>query len=464
MQNDILMRGRAVLAQNVLAPEVLAQDLNADNPSTALLVERLTALDPSDAAAALLVLPRRRAVAVCDRPEFLTAAEVFAALPRQEAAAFLADMSADRATDVLGTLAAHLRNELLARIEPRTRATLKQLLAYPVDTAGGIMTTEFVALPETTTVAGALAHIRTVEQSRETIYAIYVVDGEQRLTAAITLRRLIAADPSATIISLSAGRPPVVVRSDTDRETVAATIRRHDLLAVPVVNDAGHILGIVTVDDVLDAIIAETTEDVHKFGGLETFSEPYLQIGFLSMIRKRAGWLCALFLSEMLTASAMQHFEAELERAIVLTLFIPLIMSSGGNSGSQATSLLIRALALGQVRLRDWWRVVLREMPAGLTLGIILGTIGIARISIWQGLGLYDYGPYWMLIAATVGAGLIGIVTFGSMAGAMLPFILQRLGFDPASASAPFVATLVDVTGLIIYFSVATVILSGTLL
>ncbi|CAH1659835.1 Magnesium transporter MgtE [Hyphomicrobiales bacterium] len=454
MQNDILMRGRAVLAR----------DLNADNPSTALLVERLAALDPGDAAATLLVLPRRRAVAVFDRPEFLTAPAVLATLPRQEAAAFLADMSADRATDVLGALTASLRNELLARIEPRTRATLKQLLAYPVDTAGGIMTTEFVALPEATTVTGALAHIRTVEQSRETIYAIYVLDGEQRLTAAIPLRRLISADPSTAIISLSAGRPPVVVRSDTDRETVAATIRRHDLLAVPVVNDAGHILGIVTVDDVLDAIIAETTEDVHKFGGVEAFHEPYLQVGFLPMIRKRAGWLCALFLSEMLTASAMQHFEAELERAIVLTLFIPLIMSSGGNSGSQATSLLIRALALGQVKLRDWWRVALREIPAGLTLGIILGAIGIARISIWQGLGFYDYGPYWMLVAATVGAGLIGIVTFGSMAGAMLPFILQRLGFDPASASAPFVATLVDVTGLVIYFSVATVILRGTLL
>ncbi|MBS7698814.1 MAG: magnesium transporter [Chelatococcus sp.] len=453
------MRGRAILAQ-----ELSARDLNVDNPSTALLVERLIALDPSDAASALLVLPRRRAVAVCDRPEFLTAPEVLAALPRQEAAAFLTDMSADRATDVLGAFAAPLRNELLARIEPRTRATLKQLLAYPVDTAGGIMTTEFVALPEMTTVASALSHIRTVEQSRETIYAIYVVDNEQRLTAAITLRRLISADPSTTIISLSAGRPPVVVRSDTDRETVAAKIRQHDLLAVPVVDEAGHILGIVTVDDVLDAIIAETTEDVHKFGGVEAFHEPYLQVGFLSMIHKRAGWLCALFLSEMLTASAMQHFEAELERAIVLTLFIPLIMSSGGNSGSQATSLLIRALALGQVKLRDWWRVALREMPAGLMLGIILGAIGIARIGIWQGLGLYDYGPYWMLIAATVGAGLVGIVTFGSMAGAMLPFILQRLGFDPASASAPFVATLVDVTGLIIYFSVATVILSGTLL
>jgi magnesium transporter len=189
-----------------------------------------------------------------------------------------------------------------------------------------------------------------------------------------------------------------------------------------------------------------------------------MEIGFWQMIKKRAGWLCALFLSEMLTASAMQGFENELEKALVLTLFIPLIMSSGGNSGSQATSLLIRALALQQIRLTDWWRVALRELPAGLTLGAILGLIGVIRISLWQGLGLYDYGTHWQLVAATVGAALIGIVTFGSMAGSMLPFLLRRAGFDPAAASAPFVATLVDVTGLVIYFTVALLILRGTLL
>jgi magnesium transporter len=231
-----------------------------------------------------------------------------------------------------------------------------------------------------------------------------------------------------------------------------------------VIDEEGRPLGIVTVDDVLDALVAEHTEDAQKFGGVEALDRPYLETGFFAMIRKRAGWLSVLFLSEMLTASAMQHFETELERAVVLTLFIPLIMSSGGNSGSQATSLLIRALALGQVRLRDWWRVALRELPAGLVLGMILGVIGIVRIAAWQTLGFYDYGPHWILIAATVGAGLVGIVTFGSIAGSMLPFVLQRLGFDPASASAPFVATLVDVTGLVIYFSIALAILSGTLL
>jgi magnesium transporter len=234
-------------------------------------------------------------------------------------------------------------------------------------------------------------------------------------------------------------------------------------LAVPVVED-GIVIGIVTVDDVIDAILQESAEDVQKFGGMEAIGEPYMQIGFGRMIRKRAGWLCALFLSEMLTASAMQHFSDELQRAIVLTLFIPLIMSSGGNSGSQATSLLIRALALREVRLRDWWRVALREIPTGIVLGAILGVVGIGRIVLWQKLGIYDYGPHWHLVAITIGMALVGIVLFGSLSGSMLPFILKRFGFDPASASAPFVATLVDVTGLVIYFSVALLILQGTLL
>ena len=220
----------------------------------------------------------------------------------------------------------------------------------------------------------------------------------------------------------------------------------------------------VTVDDVIDALVERQTEEVHRFGGMETIDEPYMDTGFAQMIRKRAGWLCALFISEMLTASAMQGFQGELERAIVLTLFIPLIMSSGGNSGSQATSLLIRALALHEVRLSDWWRVALKELPTGITLGAILGAIGVVRIGLWQLLGFYDYGPHWPLIALTVACTLIGIVTFGSMAGSLLPFLLRAAGFDPAAASAPFVATLVDVTGIVIYFGVAALILHGTLL
>jgi magnesium transporter len=451
-QTDANIAGRASVAP-------LHQHL-----STADIVEQLNAQTPDAAAAMLAALAPARQVAALDRPEFHNAAEVLATLPPDRAADLIAEMSADRAADVLAAFEVAGRDAILARLAAPARAGLQALLGYRHDTAGGMMTTEFVAIGEGASVAETLDHIRTVERSRETVYAIYVLAADGRLRTTVSLRQLIMADPAAPVVSLATGRAPVVVAPETDREAVAHAIRRHDLLAVPVVDEHGHILGIVTVDDVLDAIVAESTEDVQKFGGVEALDGPYLQISFGTMIRKRAGWLSVLFLSEMLTASAMQHFEAELERAIVLILFIPLIMSSGGNSGSQATSLLIRALALGQIHLRDWWRVVLRELPTGITLGLILGAIGIARIVTWQYLGFYDYGPHWLLVAATVGTGLVGIVTFGSLAGSMLPFILQRIGFDPASASAPFVATLVDVTGLIIYFSVAALILHGTLL
>jgi magnesium transporter len=275
---------------------------------------------------------------------------------------------------------------------------------------------------------------------------------------------MLATDRSRPVTEVGNKRVPLRVTPFTDREEVARLISKYNLLAVPVVDDTGHVLGIVTVDDVIDAIVREQTEDVQKFGGMEALDEPYTEITFGRMIRKRAGWLCALFLGEMLTATAMGHFEGEIAKAVVLSLFIPLIISSGGNSGSQATSLIIRALALREVRLGDWWRIALRELPAGLTLGLILGAIGVVRIALWQKLGWYDYGRHWALVAGTVGGALVGVVTFGSLAGSMLPFLLKRLGFDPASASAPFVATLVDVTGLIIYFSVAFAILRGTLL
>jgi len=314
------------------------------------------------------------------------------------------------------------RTELLDRLDPDTNSTIQHLLAYPPDTAGAIMTTEFVSVPATYTVQQTLDHIRKVERTRETVYAIYVLDpGTKKLTQVVTLRRLITGEPHAPVLSVALPRRPVTVGSLTDREDVARLISKYDLLAVPVV-EHGRVIGIVTVDDVIDAILAESTEDVQKFGGMEALAAPYMDISFGQMLRKRAGWLSVLFLSEMLTASAMQGFQSELEKAVVLTLFIPLIMSSGGNSGSQATSLLIRSLALHEVRLRDWWRVALRELPTGITLGAILGVIGAVRIALWQKLGLYDYGEHWGLIALTVAAALVGIVTFGSLSGSMLPF------------------------------------------
>jgi magnesium transporter len=437
---------------------ILANDHVAD------IVEALNR-EPHDVAAELLAqIPFERLVEIFDKPELEAAPELLAMLPRPRTGKLLAAMSEDRAADVLRETEEPVRSDLLGTLPQAPRTTLLSILGYPEHSAASIMTTEYVSVPPEWTVGRTLDYIRKVERTRETIYAIYIVDPKtQALLRTVSLRRLIAGDAADGIMDIAPDRAPVSATPLSDREDVARLISKYDLLAIPVIEN-GRMLGIVTVDDIMDAMIEETTEDVHRFGGVEALDEPYMRASFWTMIRKRAGWLCVLFLSEMLTANAMQGYEDELQKAIVLTLFIPLIMSSGGNSGSQATSLVLRALALGEIGLRDWWRVALRELPTGIMLGAILGVVGIARIALWQMIGLYDYGAHWTLVAATVGLALIGIVTFGSLAGSMLPFALKRIGFDPASASAPFVATLVDVTGLVIYFSVALVVLRGTLL
>ncbi|MFC0245961.1 magnesium transporter [Falsochrobactrum ovis] len=428
-------------------------------------VEIVNQLDTDDAIAVIGMLSHDDGVRLLDQPELERAPEILTTLSPNIASHLLDGMSADRATDVFQEMDDDERARLFPILAPETKAALKKLMGYPPNTAGSLMTIEFIAVTSDWNVGQTLEYIRKVERTRETVYAIYVLDPKTRiLLGVVSLRRLIIRDPSEPILSIARDDDPITITPLTSREELARLFRKHDLLAVPVVDESRHIIGIVTVDDVLDAMTEEASEDAYRFGGMEALDKPYMRIGFGEMLKKRAGWLGILFLGEMLTASAMQHFEVELEKALVLTLFIPLIMSSGGNSGSQATSLIIRALALQEVRLKDWWRVALREVPSGLVLGSFLGLIGVARIVAWQMLGIYDYGEYWMLIAATVGLALVCIVTFGSVTGSMLPFILQRLGFDPASASAPFVATLVDVSGLVIYFSVALLILSGTLL
>ena len=452
----------AANAGNMVNPAFLAARMIDESAPD--IVEALNDLPPDLAVAVLLQLPPGRAVEVVDQTGLEREPELVALMPRDAAAKLLAGMSADRVADIFRTAKEPHRSELLDLLDADARVNILRLLEYPKDTAGSIMTTEFASVPSTYTVEQTLGYIRQVESTRETVYAIYVLDPlSQNLVKTVSLRRLVTGNPEAPVISV--GRPGRLITATPlmDREDVARLISKYDLLAVPVV-DHDRIIGIVTVDDVIDAIVQESTEDVQKFGGMAAINEPYMEIGFWQMMKKRGGWLCALFLSEMLTASAMQGYEGELEKAIVLTLFIPLIMSSGGNSGSQATSLLIRALALRELEIKDWWRVALREIPNGLALGTMLGLVGIVRISLWQLLGIYDYGEHWFLIALTVGLALIGIVLFGSLSGSMLPFILQRMRFDPASASAPFVATLVDVTGLVIYFSVASLILRGTLL
>ena len=428
------------------------------------IVDQLDQTTPGVAAQVPLALPEAKAVEVLDSPHLGHGAAIISALPSDRAAHLFDRMSADRVVAIVRGMRVSVRNEILACVNPETKASIDQLLPYPEDSTAGIMTTEFCAVPSTWTAAQALAHIREVEHVRETVYAIFIIDPNDRtLIGAVPLRRLIALDPNANVLA-GVTNKLVTVAPDTPLDETVHLISKYNLLAIAVIDAERHVIGIVTVDDAVDTLVARQDAEVQHLGGMEPLEASYMQASFLEMVRKRAGWLCVLFLAEMLTASAMQGFEDEIAKAIVLSLFIPLIMSSGGNSGSQATSLIVRALALHDVKLGDWWRVLLREVPAALTLGAILAVIGVIRIGVWQGLGIFDYGPHWHLVALTIAATLIGIVTFGSLTGSLLPFIMKRLGFDPATASAPFVATLVDVTGIVIYFSVARLILRGTLL
>jgi magnesium transporter len=443
-------------------PAELAEMLSSMRPVD--VAEALSRLHPDAAAQLIKALPFDLVVQVFDEPELEGRAEIFQKIDAAAAAPLLEAMSADQQADLFRELSQAERDRLAKPLDAPTRQSLALLLRYPPEQAGGIMTTEAVTVPSDWTVEKTLQYIVSVGGAKETVYTIYVLDAQQKMVHVVSLRQLMIADRNQKVLEVGPQRVPLSVSPTTDREDVARMLSKYNLLAVPVIDEGGHLLGIVTVDDVIDAIVRETTEDVQKFGGMEALDEPYMEISLLAMIKKRAGWLCALFLGEMLTATAMGHFEGEISKAVVLALFIPLIISSGGNSGSQATSLIIRAMALREVTLKDWWRVATRELPSGIMLGTILGAIGFVRIMLWQQLGWYDYGTHHLLVAVTVALALVGVVTFGSLAGSMLPFILRRFNFDPASASAPFVATLVDVTGLIIYFSVAYVILRGTLL
>ena len=427
-------------------------------------VSYLNQLKSNTAVKLALQLDHTTLIELLENPDLKHDVALLTALVNAGLAELLDTLAEDRMADLMSSVSPDIRQQALGRLSLNTRASVLRLMSYPQGTAGSIMTTEFIQVPDSWTVAQTLAHIREVESTRETVYAIYVVDPDLKLRFVLPLRQLVSADTEAPLTDLWTGQTPITVDAYTDREEVARIIRRHDFLALPVVDEDTQVIGIVTVDDVIDALMDEAAEDFGRFGGAEHIGKPYLEVGFSTMLRKRGGWLAILFLGEMLTASAMQYYEMELEKAVVLAMFIPLIMSSGGNSGSQATSLLIRGLALGEVSLKHWWRVILRELPTGIVLGAGLGAIGFVRIYAWQHLGFYDYGEHYLLIGLTIWASLIGIVCFGSSIGSMLPFLLQRFGFDPASASAPLVATLVDVLGLVIYFSVAAWILTGTIL
>jgi magnesium transporter len=457
----------------LVAPDIL--DLLEESPaSIAAETEELHPADLADVveliprekrATFLAALPSARAADVLEYLDEELRTELLEAIPTRQAAALVSQMAPDDRTDVLEEIDEEVAEEIVSELPQEAREETERLLKYEPDTAGGLMTTEFVSVSEDMQVDQALEGVRALARSgrKEATYAIYATDREGRLAGVLSLRELLAAPPGAKISDV-AWTEVASVSPGATRQEVGQTTAKYDLVAVPVVSESGHVMGVVTVDDVIDAMQEVQTEDIQKMGGMQALDEPYTSISFWGMIKKRGGWLCLLFLGELLTASAMQSFEDELKRALVLSLFVPLIVSSGGNSGSQATSLIIRAMALGELTLKDWWRVALRELPTGLTLGAILGVLGFMRIILWQQLGFWDYGPYYLLLGLTVGIAVLGVVAFGSLIGSMLPFALRRFGLDPASASAPFVATLVDVTGVVIYFLVALMLLRGTLL
>jgi magnesium transporter len=457
----------------LVAPDIL--DLLEESPSDiAAETEEMHPADLADVAkllpkdkvrAFLAALPPARGADVLEYLDEELRSEFLEEIPTEQAAALVSQMTPDDRTDVLESIDEEVAEEIVSGLPKEAREETERLLMYEPDTAGGLMTTEFVSVSADMAVDAALDGVRALARSgrKEATYAIYATDREGRLVGVLSLRELLAAQPGAKISDI-AWTEVESVSPYASREEVAQTTAKYDLVAVPVVSESGHVMGVVTVDDVIDAIQEVQTESVQRLGGMQALEEPYTSISFWGMIRKRGGWLCLLFLGELLTASAMQTFEDELKRALVLSLFIPLIVSSGGNSGSQATSLIIRALALGELSVKDWWRVAVRELPTGLTLGGILGVMGFVRIVLWQQAGLYDYGDHYVLLALTVGIAVVGVVAFGSLIGSMLPFALRRFGLDPASASAPFVATLVDVTGVMIYFLVAMLLLRGSLL
>lgn len=398
--------------------------------------------------------------------KILDAAEqkrIIKGLPPLKTAELLNELPADDRVAFLEELPNSIVRELIKTLDPEERKTTLELMGYPENSVGRVMTPDYVYVYPHFTVTRVLETIRRFANSTETIDVIYVIDEEGKLLDDIRIKDFILASPDTLVEEMIDGRF-IALNANDDQEVANEVFKMNNRVALPVTDGQGILLGIVTIDDVLWIASEEFTEDIQKIGGTEALNEPYLDISILKLVRKRAGWLVILFLGEMFTATAMQFFQDEIETATVLALFIPLIMSSGGNSGSQASTLIIQAMALGELTIKDWWRVMRREIISGLVLGIILGSIGFLRLYLWQQLNIFDYGEYWKLVGTTIFFSLIGIVLWGSIVGSMLPLVLKKLRFDPAASSAPFVATLVDVTGIVIYFSVAFFFLQGRLL
>jgi magnesium transporter len=388
--------------------------------------------------------------------------ELGESLPPYELSKILNGMAPDDRTAFLEQLPIEWKQRILSLLSPEERRVAESLLAYPEDSVGRLMTPDYLAVRERWTVERVLDFVRNYGKDSETLTVIYVADDHGRLVDDLRIREILLA-PLRTDITALMDRQFISLRVDDPQELAVELFRKYDRTVLPVVTADDVLVGIVTIDDVLDVAEEQATREIQMFGGVEALDEPYDATPVLELVRKRGMWLILLFAGEMLTATAMTHFEHEIAMAPVLALFLPLIISSGGNSGSQAATLLVRALALGEVKLKQWGRVLGRELISGLLLGIVLGAIGFCRIALWSAFSDV-YGPHWFLVACTVGVALVGIVLWGTISGAMLPFVLKKLGFDPATSSAPLVATMVDVTGLIIYFTVALFFLRGTLL
>ena len=435
---------------------------------------------PADVAEVILDMPEDEQVIIFRVLPHALAADVFEyldidaqqkllrAMAHEQVVGILNEMAPDDRTALLEELPSAAARQLIQLLTPEERRVATALLGYPEDSVGRLMTPDFIAVKEDWTVQQVLDYIREHGQDSETLNVIYVVDDRGKLIDDVRMREFLLR-PLTAKVSQIRDETFVALNVNDSQQDALNVFRRYDRVALPILDSSGVLVGIVTSDDMLDVAEKEATEDIQKFGGMEALDEPYMRIPLWRMVRKRAGWLIILFLGETLTATAMANYQAELAKALVLALFLPLIISSGGNSGSQASTLMIRAMALGEVTLRDWWQVMRREVQAGILLGAILGAIGVVRVGAWaivgeQYLHRQPYGAHWPLVALTVGVALVGVVLWGTLSGSMLPFILRRVGADPAASSAPFVATLVDVTGLIIYFSIALLIMRGVLL
>jgi magnesium transporter len=467
----------ADMVGNLLAPEIKSL---IDARNFGALRELFREWPPADVAEVILDLPEDEQVIIFRVLPAALAADVFEyigieeqqkllrAMAHEQVVAILNEMSPDDRTALLEELPSAAARQLIRLLTPEERHVATALLGYPEDSVGRLMTPDFIQVKEDWTVQHVLDYVREYGRDSETLNFVYVVDERGKLIDDVRMREFLLRPLTAKVSDIR-DQNFVALNVGDSQQDALNVFRKYDRAALPVVDSSGVLVGIVTADDMLDVAEKEATEDIQKFGGMEALEEPYMRIPVWRMVRKRAGWLVILFLGEMLTATAMANYQEELAKALVLALFLPLIISSGGNSGSQASTLMIRAMALGEVTLRDWWRVMGREVQAGLSLGVILGAIGIMRVGAWAIIGeqyfhQQPYGAHWPLVAFTVGIALVGVVLWGTLSGSMLPFLLRRVGADPATSSAPFVATLVDVTGLIIYFSIAMVIMRGAML